>query len=146
MKFSRILVSVNGGGADREAVDLACKTAKRAKGKVYVIYVIEIKRALPLEARIEPEIQRAEEILNHAEDIAEEADYEVETELLQAREVGAALIDEVIERKIDLIVMALNYKKRFGEFSMGNAVPYVLKNAPCPVLLFREPIPQEPAV
>ena len=144
MKFSRILVSVNGGGTDREAVQLACRMAKRSKGKVYVIYVIEVKRTLPLEARIESESREVEGVLNRAEDIAEEEDYEVETELLQAREVGSALVDEVVERNIDLIVMGLNYKKRFGEFSMGSAVPYVLKNSPCPVLLFREAIPSEP--
>ena len=144
MKFSKILVSVNGGGADKEAVELACRMARRSKGKVYVIYVIQVKRSLPLEANIEPEVQMAEEVLSHAEDAAEEQDYEVETELLQARQVGSALVDEVVERNIDLIVMGLNYKKRFGEFSMGSAVPYVLKNSPCPVLLFREAIPSEP--
>ena len=38
----------------------------------------------------------------------------------------------------DLIVMGLPYKRRFGEFNLGKTVPYVLKNANCRVMLFRE--------
>ena len=140
MKFNKILVPVSGDRGDEEAIDLACRIAKRTKAKIYVVYVIRVKRALPLDAEIEPEVGKAEEVLSHAEDLADEQEYEVETDLLQAREVGPALVDEVIERGIDLVVMGMVYKKRFGEFSLGNVVPYVLKNAPCRVLLCREPV------
>jgi hypothetical protein len=34
--------------------------------------------------------------------------------------------------------MAVTYRNRKGEFNMGRTVPYVLKNAPCRVWLFRE--------
>ena len=27
-----------------------------------------------------------------------------------------------------------------GQFSLGNAVPYVLKNAPCRVILYHQPV------
>jgi len=73
----------------------------------------------------------------HIEMVAEEEDYEVEAEALQAREVGPAIIDEAVERGINLILMGVNYKRRFGQFSLGNVAPYVLKNAPCPVLLYQ---------
>jgi nucleotide-binding universal stress UspA family protein len=102
--------------------------------------VIEVKRSLPLDADIESETEKGEKILDHAERIAAEADYEVETELLQAREVGPAIVDEAVERGVDLIIMGVNYKKRFGEWNLGSTVPYVLKNAPCRVLLWREAI------
>ena len=140
MKIKRVLVSINGSEVDAEAIELACKIAKGYKGKICIIYVIEVKRALPVDARISSEIESAEEVLGRAEDIAQEQGYEVEGELLQSREVGPALIDEAVERDVDLIIIGLSYKKRFGEFSLGTVVPYVLKNAPCPVLLFREPI------
>lgn len=140
MKIKKILVSINGSEVDAEAIELACKIAKSYKGKVYIIYVIEVKRALPVDARITSEIERAEEALGRAEDIAQEQGYEVETELLQSRQVEPALINEAVEKEVDLIIMGLSYKKRFGEFSLGTIAPYVLKNAPCPVLLFREPI------
>ncbi len=112
--------------------------AKKAKGKIWAVYIITVKRSLPLEAEVEPEIRRAEDILDNIESVAEEQDGEVETDVLQAREVGSAIIDEAVERDIDLILMGVKYKKRFGQFSLGSVVPYVLKNAPCPVILYHQ--------
>ena len=62
----------------------------------------------------------------------------VETDVLQAREAGPAIIDEAAEREINLILMGISYKRRFGQFSLGNVVPYVLKNSPCPVILYQQ--------
>jgi len=138
MELHKILVPVVGTQADEEAMKLACRLAKKDKGKIWAFYVITIKRALPLDAEIEPEIQKAESILDHIEMVAEEQDYEVETDILQAREAGPAIIDEAVERGIDLILMGVKYKRRFGQFSLGNVVPYVLKNAPCPVILYHQ--------
>lgn len=140
MKLERMLVAVNGKDTDEETVKLACDLAKKAKAKVYAVYVIEVKRSLPLDATIEPEIEKAEKALSRAEEVAAERDYEVETELIQARDVGPAIVDEAVEKDVDLIVMGFGYKKRFGVFSLGRVIPYVLEEAPCRVLLYRENI------
>ena len=140
MEFHRILVPVIGAEADEEAMKLACGLAKKNKGKICAVYVISIERALPLDAEIESEIKKAEDMLNHIESIAEEQGCRIETDLLQARDAGPAIVDEAVERDVDLILMGVAYKRRFGEFSLGNAVPYVLKNAPCHVILYHQPI------
>ena len=141
MEFHKILVPIRGTEADDEAVRLACRLAKLYKSKIYAVYVITIKRSLPLEAEIESETKKAEELLDHVEDIAEEQDCEIETDLLQAREAGPTIIDEAVERSVDLILIGIRYKRRFGQFSLGNTVPYVLKNAPCRVMLFQQYTP-----
>ncbi len=138
MEFHKILVPVIGTEADDEAIRLACRLAKKDKGKIRAVYVITVKRTLPLDAEIEPEIRKAEEVLDHAESVAEEQDYEIETALLQAREAGPTIVDEAVERKVDLILMGVKYKMRFGQFSLGSVVPYVLKNAPCRVILYHQ--------
>jgi len=138
VEFHRILVPVAGTEADDEAIRLACRLARRDKGKIRAVYVITLKRTLPLDAEIESEIGKAEEILDHAESIAEEQDYEIETDLLQAREAGPTIVDEAVEREVDLILMGVTYKRRFGQFSLGSVVPYVLKNAPCRVILYHQ--------
>jgi len=139
MEFHKILVSVSGTDADEEAIKLACWLAKKNKGKICAVYVITVKRSLPLDAEIESEIQKAEGILNRMESVAEEQKYEVETDLLQAREAGSSIVEEAVERKVDLILMGVKYKRRFGQFSLGDTVPYVLKNAPCHVILYHQP-------
>ena len=138
MEFHKILVPVIGTEAGEEAVKLACRLAKKDKGKILAVYVITVKRALPLEAQLESEIQKAEGILDHMESVAEDQDYELEADLLQAREAGPTIIDEAVEREVDLIIMGIAYKRRFGRFSLGDVVPYVLKNAPCRVILYHQ--------
>ena len=138
MEYNRILVPVVGTGADEEAVKLVCRLAKKGKSKIWSVRVVTIKRSLPLDAEIESEIRETETILDHIEEVAEEEDYEIETDVIQAREAGPAIVDEAVERNVDLIVMGIEYKRRFGQFSLGNVVPYVLKNAPCPVILYQK--------
>jgi nucleotide-binding universal stress UspA family protein len=140
MRLERILVAVSGKDADVETVKLACNLAKKPKAKIYVVYVIEVKRSLPLDAVIESEIAKAEKILASAEEIASDKDYEVETALIQGRDAGPAIVDEAMEREVDLILMGFTYKKRFGVFNLGRVIPYVLEEAPCRVLLCREPM------
>ena len=137
MEFHRILVPVIGTDADEEAIRLACQLAKKNKGKIWAVYVITIKRTLPLDAEMEPEIKKAEGILDHMASVAEEQDYEIETDLLQAREAAPAIVDEAVERVVDLILMGFTYRTRFGQFSLGSVAPYVLKNAPCRLILYQ---------
>ena len=139
MEFQRILVPVVGTEADEEAIRLGCKLAKKNKTKIWAVYVLTLKRSLPLDAEIEPEIRKAEDILDHMDSIAEEEDSELETDLLQARDAGPAIVDEVMERGVDLILIGIAYKTRFGQFSLGSVVPYILKNAPCRVILYHQP-------
>lgn len=143
MQVKKILVPVNGTDADREAIKLACRMVKGAKGRVYVTYVIQVDRTLPLDAEIKPEIEKGEKVLDQAETCAEEQDYKCETDMLQAREIGPAIVDEAIERSVDMIVLGMSYRKSFGGFNLGSTIPYVLKNAPCWVLICREPMPRE---
>ena len=123
MEFKKILVPVIGTEADDEAIRLACRLAKKDKGKIWAVYVVTVKRALPLDADIESEIIKAEEILDHAQSTAEEQDFEIETDILQAREAGPTIIEEAMEREVDLILVGVGYKRRFGQISLGSAVP-----------------------
>jgi len=46
----------------------------------------------------------------------------------------------------DLVIVGLPYRKKFGgDFAIGRTIPYVLQNAPCEVLVVREPIASQVA-
>ncbi len=134
----RILVAVGGQKVDVETVRLACQLAKERGARLYGVHVIEVNRSLPLSAPVENLVERGEEILEEVEQIAAESGMEVATEMVQARDTGPAIVGEAEEWGADEIVMGLPYKRRFGEFFLGKTVPYVLKNAPCRVILYRE--------
>jgi nucleotide-binding universal stress UspA family protein len=134
----KVLVAVGGQDVDEETVRLACRMTDPQSGRIYGVHIIEVNRSLPLGAVMEDVVERGEKILDEVEKLASAAQLPVETELVQARDTGPALVDEAVEWGADLIVMGLPYKRRFGEFNLGKTVPYVLKNATCRVMLFRE--------
>jgi nucleotide-binding universal stress UspA family protein len=136
-KLKTIVVPVDGSPASMEAVAMACTLAKRNKGKVYVVHVIEVKRSLPLDADLSEEAARGEDILAQAEKVADDQDFEIEGELLQAREAGHAVVDEAAERRADALIVGIEAEGPLGGFHLGRLPQYALKNAPCNVWLWR---------
>ena len=134
----KVLVAVGGQEIDGETVRLACRMTDAHGGRLYGVHIIEVNRSLPLGAVLDDVVDRGEKILDEVEKLAAAAQLQVETELVQARNTGPALVDEAREWGADLIVMGLPYKRRFGQFNLGKTVPYVLENANCRVMLFRE--------
>jgi nucleotide-binding universal stress UspA family protein len=143
--FRRAIVALAGGSCDDRIVRLAAELGRTAHGELIGVHVVEIGWSMPLDADVAARSEAAQRILDQAEVVAETLKARLEPVLLQARDVGAALVDEATERGADLLVMGLPYRKRFGgDFAIGRTIPYVLKHAPCAVWVVREPIPVEP--
>ncbi|HEY0443245.1 MAG TPA: universal stress protein [Candidatus Limnocylindrales bacterium] len=144
--FRRAVVALNGGPGDARIVRLVAELARPQKAELFAVHVVEIDWTLPLDADVAGGSEEAQRVLDLAESVAENNRQRMEPILLQARDVGAALVDEAVEREADLLVLGLAYRKRFGgDFVIGRTIPYVLKNAPCAVWVVREPIPEEGA-
>ena len=143
--FTRAVVALNGGPSDARIVRLVVGLATKGV-EVIAVHVVEIDWTLPLDADIAGRSEEVQRVLDSAEAIAEERKVVMEPVLLQARDVGAALVDEATERSADLLVVGLPYRQRFGgDFDIGRTVPYILQNAPCPVWVVREPMSEEPS-
>ena len=136
-RFSSVLVPVEGGSSDQAAVELACNLASVWKGTVYVMHIIEVDRSLPLDAEVSEATQRAEEVLTAMEDVAKPHRCKVQAEMLQSRKAGPAIVQASAERQVDAIVVGADYATSYGSFSLGPTVPYILENAPCKVILWR---------
>ena len=144
--FRRAVLALSGGPGDARIVRIASELARPAHAQLVGVHVVEIEWSLPLEADIASRSDEAQQVLDRAEMAAEVHKLRLETVLLQAREVGAALVDAAAERGADLLIVGLPYRKRFGgDFAMGRTIPYVLKHAPCQVWVVREPMPEEPS-
>ena len=142
--FRRAVVALNGGSSDARIVALLADQARQIKAELVAIHVVEIDWTLPLDADIAGRSEEVQRVLDTAESVAEDHRMTLEPVLLQARDVGAAIVDETIERDADLLVVGLPYRKRFGgEFAMGRTIPYILQNAPCAVWVVRDPIAEE---
>lgn len=132
----KILVPVKGDGTEEEAFRLACRIAKETKAHLYALYVIEVKQELPLDVEVDP--TQAEAILDRLEALGHEERCRIKAEYLQARQAGPAIVQEAQKACVELIVLGIHYRRRFGQFVLGSTTSYVLENAPCPVVLWRE--------
>lgn len=143
--FRRAVIALNGGPSDERIVRLVAEHARHTKAELIAVHVIEIDWTLPLDSDIAGRSEEVQRVLDAAEAVAEESKVRLEPVLLQARDVGAAIVDEAVERAADLLVVGLPYRKRFGgEFAIGRTIPYILQNAPSAVWVLRDPISEEP--
>ena len=136
LRLKNVLVPTKGDKIGEDAFRLACGICKDNKAKLYALYVIEVTQELPLDAELDP--THGESILAQIEAVGAEEKCAVAGEYVQARHSGPAIVQEALERKIDLIVLGIPYKRRLGQFTLGGTATYILKNAPCPVILWRE--------
>ena len=138
MNFSSILVPVSGSPSDEHTVNLACETLKPSGGRLFIMYIIQINRHLPIDSALPSEVLKGDNILKSMEKLSEKFKHEVKAELIQAREVGYAIVQEATRRKVDVIAMSIPDLKKFGRFELEKTVTYVLKNAECNVLLWHD--------
>jgi nucleotide-binding universal stress UspA family protein len=142
----RAVLSLDGGPVDALVIDFGCKLARADSTELVAIYVVEVDWRHDLDDDLEEHREEASRALDLAEGMAEKERVPLESQLLQARDGGAALVDEAVALDADAIVLGLPYKVRFGgDFAMGNTIPYVFKNAPCSVFVVREPVAESEA-
>ena len=138
MQVRRILVPLGGASVDPDVIRTAVTLAKANKAEVIAIHVIEVRWNMPLDAVLEAETERGEVLLDDAAKVASQSGLTIETELLQAREAAAAIIDTAREKQADLIVLGMPFRKRLGRVYVGRTVQSVYVGAPCAVLAYRQ--------
>ena len=141
MHYHRIIIPVSGGSEDDRAIDLVGELAQRHPTSITLVYVVEVQQAMPLDAELPDAIARGEAVLSRSEQLTRQrlptSVNLITTDLLQARSSGAAIVDEAIEQNADLILMATAISIKYGKQVTGAAASYVIKNAPCDVILIR---------
>ncbi len=138
--FRRAVIALSGGPTDASVVRLALEVARPSHAELIAVHVVELDWTQPLDADVAERSEEAQQVLDAAEGIADQIHCKLESVLVQARDVGAAIVDEASARNADLIILGLPYRTKFGgDFAIGRTVPYALKNAPCAVWVLREP-------
>ena len=143
-----LLVAVKGSELDREVVSLACKAALQKKNAtIYIVYVIEVPRTKAIDDPMTDETEAAKVTLLKAAKIAKNAGVtSIQREIVQSRDQGHSLVDEVEAHQCDLLIVGLPYRQGMGGRIEGaDAVSYVLQHAPSKVWVVRDcPHKQEP--
>jgi len=139
--FERVVVPVAGTEIDERVLAILPDLVSKDSGDVTFLYVVEVPQSMPLDAELPREIDRGEMALRLAESAAKRAlparSTQVTTELLQARAIGPAIVDEAIERSADAIVMTAAIHRKHGRPMLGETMQHVLLHAPCEVVVIR---------
>jgi K+-sensing histidine kinase KdpD len=135
---TNVLLAVSGSQFDIQLVGLGCSIAQRMKGKLYVVHVLEVPRTLPLDANMSEESKQADAILTRVEDAASRLKCQLESEIIQARDVAQTLVDEAEDRQVGLLILGMQRREKYGKFYLGTTIPAVLASARCRVWIIRE--------
>lgn len=140
-KANRILVPVDGNPASEQAFHWSCQVARLTKSELHAIYVYEVPLEFPLTSDIFSHEHHGEDILARIEAIGEEAKCKVHANTVYARHAGPAVVLETEERHMDLVVVGIPSKYPANQSTLGSTPTYILKNAPCQVILSRQQMP-----
>jgi APA family basic amino acid/polyamine antiporter len=137
--FRRILVPMKLGPIGEEMVATAVALAKQREASVDAVFVILVPLEHALDAPLHDLEEQAAASLAEATLLGEEHDVQVEPLSVRARSIGSAIVEQAVERDSDLIVLGSSprWRRQSGFFSP--TVDYVLRNAPCEVLVVAFP-------
>jgi nucleotide-binding universal stress UspA family protein len=139
--FERLVVPVAGSATDDRVLDILPQLLSGDGAMVTFLFVVEVPQSMPLDAELPAEVDAGERALRHAETSARRTlparTTHVLSELLQARAIGPAIVDEAIDRNADAIIMTAAIHRKHGRPTLGGTIEHVLLHAPCEVVVIR---------
>lgn len=161
VEYGSILVPILGTPLDDDIVQTAGRLAaaedlEAGDGRgatIEAIWIFEVPLSLPLDARLpEEQLKRARAALARAKAVGEEYEgVEVATATIRARRAGEAIVAEATRRGVELVVLAAEEPSRIRggarlggkggplDNFVGDATKYVVRKAPCRVILTAPP-------
>jgi basic amino acid/polyamine antiporter, APA family len=133
LEYRSILVPIVTGPESHEAVEVAARLATERAGRIVLLRVIVVPLELPLDADLGSELAEADLLLDEGRAIAAQYGVRVVERVVRARHAGRAIVDEAERRVSEIIVLGAPRGQHKAIF--GHTVDYVLKHAPCRVMV-----------
>jgi basic amino acid/polyamine antiporter, APA family len=137
--YERILVPMKLGPIGEEVLATAIKLAEEQGATVSALHVIAVPLDKPLDADVFEAEERAEASLADAKLLAAEHGVNVEGKTVRARAIGEAIVEEARREGVDLIVVGSSPRWRRQSRFFSPTVDYVLRHAPCEVMVIAYP-------
>jgi basic amino acid/polyamine antiporter, APA family len=137
--FRRILVPMKLGVIGEEMLATAVRLATEQDSKVEALHVIRVPLEQPLDAPMVDEEERAEASIAEAKLLGSENGVVVKGVIVRARAIGTAIVEEAFNADADLIVLGSAPRWRRQARFFSPTVDYVLRKAPCEVLIVAFP-------
>ena len=138
-QYSSILVPLKLGPIGEEMVATAVKLAQESGASVWALHVVRVPMERPLDEELPEEEEGATAALAEAQLLGADHDVDVKGRTVRARSIGDAIVSQAKELEVDLIVLGSAPKWRRQSRFFSPTVEYVLKKAPCEVLVVAFP-------
>ncbi|MEO1769730.1 hypothetical protein JZO67_001681 [Enterococcus sp. 665A] len=140
--YQRILVGTDGSDQALEAFKNALSVAKRNQGKVYVAHVLDNQAYNIMgysslnENIIDQQTNDAKQLITEYRKLAKEFGYDEVEGILAYGSAKEAMAHKLPEKYgIDLIMVGQSGLNAVERFMTGSVASYVIKEAPCDVLI-----------
>ncbi len=145
LQYRRLLVPIVGGRPSDDALDVACSLAAERGSRIVALNVLEVPLDRPLDAYMQEREDEANRELDEAIAVGDSYGVRVQDRLVRARNAGVAIVEEAARNGSEIIVIGTPRKSltRSQRAVFGDTVDYVLRHAPCRVMVAasREPVP-----
>jgi len=147
--YSRILVPVDGSAPAECGLREAIRIAQASGASLVVLNIVNEFPILMDPAAmsdydnlLEALRRRGEEIAGQAAQAARDAGLACEGVVLDATSGSVAnlIVDQVVERRCDLVVMGTHGRRRLRRLALGSDAELVVRHCPVPVLLLKAPV------
>jgi nucleotide-binding universal stress UspA family protein len=145
ISYRRVVVCLAPADGAAGTVALACTLASEHGADVTVIAAVEVPLEIPLDT-VEPTVQTAaRDAIVRAQAVIAGYGLRSEGVLLHARDAGEAIVAELEARRAEVVLVAA---ERPDQQQRTHILPpttdYILKQAPCPVMLIGQPTDHRP--
>ncbi|MHB8060253.1 MAG: amino acid permease, partial [Gaiellaceae bacterium] len=137
--FATILVPMKMGDIGEEMMATAVRIAQERNAEVIAVNVINVPLEQALDAPLEEEERLAAETLAEGKALAEENEVPMRGYSVRTRSIGAAVVEQAREVGADLIVIGSGARWRRHSRFFSPTVEYVLRKAPCEVMIVSFP-------
>jgi APA family basic amino acid/polyamine antiporter len=137
--FRKILVPMKLGIIGEEMLATAIRLASEHGAEVQALHVIRVPLEQSLACEMFEEEERAEAAIAEAKLLGAEHGVTVEGAAIRARAIGNAIVERASEVGADLIVLGSAPRWRRQSRFFSPTVDYVLRRAPCEVLIVAFP-------
>ncbi len=144
-KKHTVIVALRDKHSLESLLDLACRMAQTMNASIVAIHVVEVPLTLDLSAQSDELDSAGRAILEEAQRQADKSFGVIFTELIRARHAGRAIVDEAKQHGSDLLVLGYCHKNPISEVLLGSTAQYVMRHAPCRVIV-EVPAPVQPTI
>ncbi|EMA18000.1 amino acid permease [Haloarcula argentinensis] len=139
----RVVVPVANPETERDLLRMAAASAHAhdsETAEVVAVNIIEVPQQTSLEQDLtfeETRVERQQELLDSARDIADDLDVGLRTHAIVGRNAGSAILDVIEEESADHVLLGWKGKRSRREHVLGSTIDPVIGRAPCDATLVK---------